>query len=222
MKRIYGVSLAALLLLLSCVGALNAQSAQDQVYRLKPGDELGIYVHENNDLTMTVSVLPDGTISYPLVGSLYVQGLTTSGLQDILTQKLSSFLQKPVVVVTISSQTLYNIYVMGAVRAPHGYSYYSGKKVTDYLAEAGGPDETANLTRCYIYPVDSKVPRKVINLKKILDDVDRAENIELQPNELIYLEPRSGFAVINWQQIGQIFSMVTGIVTLWLISERNR
>ena len=78
------------------------------MYHIKSGDQLNIYVHDNNDLTMVAPVLPDGTISYPLVGNLYVQGLTTAGLQSALTEKLSQYLQSPVVVVSISSQTSYN------------------------------------------------------------------------------------------------------------------
>ncbi len=218
MKLSFGIliSLAAVILV---TGLVSAQ--EEEVYRIKPADQLSIYVHENDDLTMTVTVLPDGTISYPLVGNLYVQGLTTSGLEDILTEKLGQFLQKPVVVITISSETLYKIYVMGELRMPNAYPFEEGRKLTDYLALAGGPTEEANLKKCYIFAEDSNVPRQVINLKEVFDDKDRSQNLLLKPNDTILLERRSGFIVSEWVEISQIFSIIVGVATIYIISENR-
>jgi hypothetical protein len=40
------------------------------------GDELNVIVYDEKDLTQTVTVLPSGTISYPLIGEVHVGGLT--------------------------------------------------------------------------------------------------------------------------------------------------
>lgn len=141
---------------LSVLISVGPAGAQEEVkYRIKPGDQLSIYVHENPDLTMTAAVLADGTISYPLVGSLYVEGLSTSGLQNVLTEKLKQYLQNPVVVVTISTQTVHKVYIMGEVGTPGQYPYEEGKRLTEYLALAGGINPEANLKKCNIYERDS-------------------------------------------------------------------
>jgi len=216
------LSFSALIVLISlCALAAAVFSAEDQMYRIKPGDQLSVYVHENQDLTMTVMVLPDGTISYPLVGSLYVQGLTTSGLEDILTQKLGQFLQKPVVVVSISSETLYKIYVMGEVRMPNAYPFQEKRRLTDYLAMAGGPGPEANLKKCNVYPADPGKSRLVVNLNEIFDDKDRSKDVELQANDTILLEKRSGYIISDWAEIAQVFSIILGVATLYLVAQRR-
>lgn len=203
------------ILLLSTTGLVVAQ--ESGLYRIKPADQLNIYVHENNDLTMGVTVLPDGTISYPLVGSLYVQGLTTTGLQDVLTEKLKQFLQNPVVVVTIQSQTLYKVYVMGEVRSPGAIPYEATKRLTDYLTVAGGTTEKANLKKCYIYTSKSGKPRRVINLKDIFENNNLTLDIPLEPDDTVIVERKSGFLVSSWSDIAQIFGIMVGAVTLYLL-----
>ncbi|RJP80612.1 MAG: polysaccharide export protein [Candidatus Zixiibacteriota bacterium] len=225
MKRsvVFTALLTTLLILAAGAWANQAGDPQeDENYRIRPGDQLHIYVHENADLTMNVTVLGDGSVSYPLVGNLYVEGLTVSGLEDILTEKLGQYLQRPVVVITIGTETLNKIYIMGHVRIPGDYSYAEGRRLTDYLAMAGGPDEVANLKKCNVYSKDFSRPRRVVNLKDILDDKDRSQDIELEPNDTVFLERRSGFLVTNWAEIGQIFGIIVGATTLYFIADRNR
>lgn len=219
MKRFYAQIIAVLVVVI-CVGALWAQDT-GEVYRIKPGDQLSVYVHENNDLTMTINVLPDGTISYPLVGSLYVQGLTTTGLQNILAEKLQLFLQKPVVVVTIASETLYKVFVMGEVKMPNAFPFQEGRRLTDYLAQAGGPGPEANLKKCTVFSEDPTIPRRVINLNDIFQDGDRTLDIKLQPYDTILLERRSGFIVTEWQEIAQVFAIITGVATIAILAQRR-
>jgi polysaccharide export outer membrane protein len=219
MKLSWVCIIAAIALLITT--SLSFAVQEDQ-YRIKPGDHLSIYVHENNDLSLSPIVLPDGTISYPLVGSLYVQGLTTTGLQEILTQKLSSFLQKPIVVVTISSETEDKVYVLGEVRVPNAYPYHEGDRLTDYLAVAGGPMSTANWNKCNIYSVDQASTKRIINLRNTFQSHDLMQNPVLKPNDTIYLEKKSGFIVENWSEISQILGILVGSATLYFVATRGR
>lgn len=219
MKSLNGLFAAALCLLF--IAGL-AKSEEEPVYRIKPGDQLSIYVHDNQDLTMIAPVLPDGTISYPLVGNLYVQGLTTAGLQNVLTEKLRDYLQSPVVVVSISSQTSYKVYIMGAVRNAGALPYEEDLRLTDYIALAGGNDSDANLKKCYIFSKGEKTPHRIINLEKIFEEDDQELNITLNPDDTVILGQRSGFSVTEWFQVAQIFSIMVASGTLYLIMTRAR
>jgi polysaccharide biosynthesis/export protein len=199
-----------------------AGAVQEEQYHIKPGDHLSIYVHENPDLTVSPTVLGDGTISYPLVGNLYVAGLTISGLQDILTQKLSSFLQKPAVVVTISSETVDKIYILGEVRSPSAYPYENGFRLTDYLAIAGGPAPNANWNKCSIYSVDPGTSKRTINLKYTFQSRDLTQNPILKPNDTVYLEKKSGFIINNWGEISQVLGILVGSATLYFLVNNTR
>lgn len=196
-------------------------AAQDQgTYRIKPADMLNIYVHENSDLTMQVAVLPDGTISYPLVGNLYVQGLTTAGLQEVMTEKLKQFLQTPVVVVTISSQTAYKVYVIGEVNAPGAYPFEEGKRLTDYIAMAGGTTPYTNLKKCKVFSKGSEQVQTLINLKEIFEENDQALNILPQPDDTILIE-RKKFVLDQWNEVAQVMAIIVGAATLYFIATKD-
>jgi polysaccharide export outer membrane protein len=218
MKRSLGI-IALLAMFVVQTGAVQAQEGEN--YYLRPGDQLHIYVHENPDLTVSTAVLSDGSISYPLVGNLFVEGLTITALEDILAEKLGQYLQRPVVVITVSTETLEKVYVLGRVRLPHEYPYQKGKRLTDYLAMAGGPDDFADLKDCKVFSRDSSQPTRVISLKAIFEDHDRDQDIELQPNDTIYLDRKSGFLVSNWGEIGQILGIILGSTTLFFVIERT-
>jgi polysaccharide export outer membrane protein len=59
----------------------EAPPAVTEGYRIGAGDVLSIAVWKNNDLTRDeIQVLPDGRISFPLIGELEVAELTVAEL----------------------------------------------------------------------------------------------------------------------------------------------
>jgi polysaccharide export outer membrane protein len=195
---------------------------EDEMYRIRPGDQLSVYVHDNADLTMIAPVLPDGTISYPLVGNLFVQGLTTAGLQNVLTEKLGQYLQSPVVVVSVSSQTSYRVYVMGQVNAPGPITWEADLRLTDYLTLAGGIGQYANLKKCFIFSKDSEEPQHMIDLREIIEEDNQELNMTLSPDDTVVLDKRSGFSITQWVEVAQIFSIFVASATVYLLLTRER
>lgn len=121
------------------VAAVAAGSIVDREdYRIGIGDVLLISVWKDESLTRQVSVLPDGTISFPLIGELRADGLTVSGLKTVIRQ----FLEKYVPDVTLSVQVLQAnsqvVYVIGKVNRPGRFDLYSDINVLQALAMAGG------------------------------------------------------------------------------------
>ena len=166
-------------------------------------------------------VLPDGTISYPLVGNLYVQGLTTAGLQNALTEKLSQYLQSPVVVVSISSQTSYKVYVMGEVRGAGELPFQEDLRLTDYITLASGPTTDANLKKCYIFSKGEEAAHMVVDLREIYEDNNQEINITLKADDTIVLGRRSGFSITQWLEVAQVFSIIASTATIYLILSRE-
>ena len=56
--------------------AQNGAAAAAPEYKLSPGDAIKVQVYQNPDLTMEARASESGTISYPLVGSVNVGGMT--------------------------------------------------------------------------------------------------------------------------------------------------
>ena len=83
---------------------LTAGPAAAQEYKIRAGDTLQVEVLEDPSLNRTLLVLPDGTISFPLAGSVAASGRTVSQVQSALTSGLSgNFAAAPTVTVSVAS-----------------------------------------------------------------------------------------------------------------------
>ncbi|TFH40237.1 MAG: polysaccharide export protein [Lysobacterales bacterium] len=107
-------------------------------YRIDTGDRISITVYQEPDLSVIgVRVNANGTIAYPLLGDLRVDGLTSQELQDLVTSKLlDGYLKNPSINVSIDSYRLY--YIKGEVNRPGGYAFVDGLTVAKAVALAGG------------------------------------------------------------------------------------
>ncbi len=140
-----------LVLLLSAVVGLiafDSSHASDQAephegYRLGPNDTLRIQVYGEEDLSLETKIEGDGQITYPLLGTLHVGGLTVHELQqDITTRLAAGYLSKPKVTVTVARHR--NFYVGGEVKTPGGYPYEEGLTVQKAITLAGGFTEKSD------------------------------------------------------------------------------
>src|SRR5687768_5142455 len=96
---------AALFLLVAFSSAPAARQANATVggsYQIAAGDVLDIVVWRIRELTMTVTVRPDGWISYPIAGELRAVGLTPSELQAQLEKALGESVLSPAVTVLVT------------------------------------------------------------------------------------------------------------------------
>ena len=111
-------------------------SASD--YRVDTGDRVSVTVYQEPDLSVAgVRVNTNGTISYPLLGELYISGLTSQEVHDLVKERLlDGYLKKPSITVSIDSYRLY--FIKGEVKRPGGYSFVDDLTVAKAVALAGG------------------------------------------------------------------------------------
>ena len=164
---------------------------QRQAVLLGPEDVLLVQVDENPDLNSTVIVDPWGFIKLPYVDALYVKGMTVDVVQDILTQKYSTFFLKPPGVhVRVEEYNSQAIYVLGAVDQEGRYPFIKGRPMTlrDVVFEAGLPTDRAAEWRVWIVrQTPTGQSFRHVNLKKILYRGDLTENVLLQPGDIVYV-----------------------------------
>jgi polysaccharide biosynthesis/export protein VpsN len=140
--------LLALLVLCATAGAASAADAL-QSYRLSSGDKVRIAVFGEQDLTVTERVSARGTISYPLVGELPVEGLTPGQLEELVASRLRGpYLVDPRVSVSIEEYRQF--FVMGQVNKPGSYAYLPGLTVRKAITIAGGFTERAARKKIFI------------------------------------------------------------------------
>jgi polysaccharide export outer membrane protein len=108
------------------------------LYQIGAADVLNIYVWKEPELTRDVSVLPDGKITFPLIGEVHAQGLTVTELKKIITDKLQHYVTAPEVTVVVVQTLSRRIYVIGMVNRPGPYPLEPGMSVIQALSAAGG------------------------------------------------------------------------------------
>ena len=92
--------LLVLLIVVNAGAADTAAQAIGQDYIIGPGDVLEISVWKEEALTKLVTVLPDGKISFPLIGEAMASGWTVAALKKEIQTRLSRFVPDPVLSLT--------------------------------------------------------------------------------------------------------------------------
>jgi polysaccharide export outer membrane protein len=129
---------------------LNCQPAVAE-YRAGPGDVIDISVLGIPELQRRSPVEPDGTITFPVMGNISVQGLTLRELRvrikaalsgRVVTLRSASDTPTPLVInideVAVSVATYRPVFVNGAVAKPGEYPYRGQMAIRDLVASAGG------------------------------------------------------------------------------------
>jgi polysaccharide biosynthesis/export protein len=119
-------------------------------YRIVPGDVLDVIVWRNKELSLQVTVRPDGWISYPLASDVKVAGQTVVDVQKKLEESLSKYVTSPMVTVVVTRVANLRVSVLGKVRQPGRYNLDGPTTVLDVLALAGGLTEFADPDGIYI------------------------------------------------------------------------
>lgn len=138
------------------VAAAAAEPVQSDIadqlssYKLGAGDVISIKVLGEEELNREKVRLSDaGTISFPVLGELRVEGMTIGNLERIITDKLKAgYLVNPRVFVQLDEYR--PVFVNGMVEKPGGYAYQPGLTVRKAASLAGGLKERASKSGIYI------------------------------------------------------------------------
>lgn len=167
--RIVSLFAGALLVAGLLLGSASRSVAQDS-YVIRPGDTLQVEVLEDPSLNRSTLVLPDGSINFPMVGTVSTKGRTVEQVrQDLVSALTANFATAPNVYVSIaalaaqaprgggavSSRTM-DVYALGEVAAPGKQAITTGTTLLQFLAEAGGLTRFAAEKRIELHRTDTK------------------------------------------------------------------
>lgn len=107
-------------------------------YILQAGDVISVNVVEHPEFSGRHKIRPDGRINYPVIGEVDVATLTCAQLVKIMQGKLSSYVNNPVVSVSIEAYYANKIYVIGAVYRSGEYQIYEPIDLMKVVAMCGG------------------------------------------------------------------------------------
>jgi len=188
MKNICKV-LFSLLSVAICMSVLAAD------VQLGAGDVVKINVYNNPDLSLEARISEAGTISYPLLGDVNLQGLGTSAagkkIADLLEK--GGYIRNAQVNMIVTLMQSQQVSVLGQVARPGRYPIDGTRNITDILAIAGGVTADGGDTITLIRKQDRK--KESIDLIDIVRSNGTSRNVEVVPGDVIYVERAPRFYI---------------------------
>lgn len=167
----------------------------DYNYRIGPLDTLNVIVWRNPELSMNVSVRPDGKITTPLVDDLDVIGKTPTELEREIEKSLSKFIRDPIVTVIVTNfvgPTSEQVRVTGEAAKPTVLPYRRDMTVLDVMIAVGGLTDFADGNAATIYRVAEGGKLYSVRLRDLLKRGDISANVEMRPGDILII-PQSWF-----------------------------
>lgn len=166
--------------------------ASDSDYFVTAGDVLQITVWKEEGLDREILVLPDGTITFPLIGTLQVQGLAPSAVQAAIKAKLKSLIPDASVTVMVKAPLGHTVSVLGQVSKPGEIVMTRHIGVMEALSQVGGLTPYANTSHIMVL---RSVNGKKTSIQFPYDDIAVGQHlekdIELRPGDVVVV-PTAG------------------------------
>jgi len=164
-------------------------------YLIGPGDSLHIFVFQNDALSTTVPVRPDGKISTPLVEDMVAVGKTPSQLARDIEKSLAEYVKSPKVnVVVMGAMSVFSqVRVIGQVAHPQALPYRDGMTVLDAVLAVGGLSQFAAGNRAHLVRTDHGKNSEIkVKLDSLVNSGDMKQNLPLRPGDVLVV-PESRF-----------------------------
>jgi polysaccharide export outer membrane protein len=175
-------------------------------YRVGGYDILDITVYEEADLSRQgVRISADGYITFPLIGRIKVDGLTTSEIETLISNTLArgQFIIDAQVSVTVTEYKSKSFMVLGPVKAPGCYPLKVRERVIDGISRAGGMVLGESGNQMMIIRTehpDTEQERKIvirIDLSALLHEGNQQSNLLLKDRDLLYIPKVEPFYIIG-------------------------
>ncbi|KAM3097716.1 SLBB domain-containing protein [Phormidesmis sp. 146-12] len=184
----------------------------ENAYTLGPGDLVRVDMFDAPDLKLEprYTVLVDGSLNLPWVGTVFVQGLTLEEAAKALSQSYARFIRKPLITLSSISPRPLKIAVLGQVNRPGSYiispignetsrsnlsersTVDTGSQwptVTKAIQTAGGITQLANVRKIQVRRPQRSGPEQVfdIDLWKFLQAGEQREDLALRDGDSIII-----------------------------------
>lgn len=159
-------------------------------YLIEESDQIEISVVGAPELTKEAVVRPDGVITYDLIGSVPVAGLTVSEAEKYMQERLLEYVKDAKVSIQVKGFESKNIYVFGRVNK-EGLQPFNGKNtVLDAVSKAGGVSKGASIQNILVVRQDKVNPKIIaVNFKDLVKKGIATEDLRLKPNDIVLVTP---------------------------------
>ena len=155
-------------------------------YVIGPEDVLAIVFWRDKDMSVDVTVRPDGRITLPLINEVQAAGTTPDQLRAALMTAAAKYIEDPNVSVVVKAINSRKVFITGEVAKPGAYPLTAPTTVMQLIALAGGLHEFADAKNIIIMRTENGKPMAYpFNYKDVLKRKNLKQNIELKPGDTV-------------------------------------
>ena len=215
LESVLAVALAASAAVCGAQTAPNAAPNND--YKLGAGDSIKVQVYQNPELSMEARVSESGTISYPLLGSLQLGGLTIpqaeKRIADALRQK--DILKQPQVNINVAQVRGNQVSVMGQVNRPGRVPLETfNMRVSEVIAAAGGVSPTGGETVVITGMRDGRPFRKEVDLSGMNGGGQSIDDVVIVSGDTVFVDKAPTYYVYGEAQKPGAYKVERGMTVM--------
>ena len=229
MKALIRFFLMASLLLVSSMASLQAQvpapatpTPPNADYRLGPGDAIGVQVFQSPDLSVDARVSENGVISYPLVGSVQLGGLSISEAEQKIADALRNggFVRSPQVNIILRQVRGNQVAVLGQVNRPGRFPLETfNTRVSDMLAAAGGVTPGGDDVLILTGQRQGQAFRRVIDIPGLFLNQKPEEDVVLAGGDTLYVSKAPVFYIYGQAQRPGPYRIERGMTVMQALAQ---
>ena len=229
MKALIRFFLMASLLLVSSMASLQAQVPAPATpippnadYRLGPGDAIGVQVFQSPDLSVDARVSENGVISYPLVGSVQLGGLSIAEAEKKIADALRSggFVRSPQVNIILRQVRGNQVAVLGQVNRPGRFPLETfNTRVSDMLAAAGGVTPGGDDVLILTGQRQGQAFRRVIDIPGLFLNQKPEEDVVLAGGDTLYVSKAPVFYIYGQAQRPGPYRIERGMTVMQALAQ---
>jgi len=165
-------------------------------YLIGAGDTLNIVVWRNPELSLTIPVRPDGTITTPLVEDLPATGKTATQVARDIERALAKYIQSPVVTVVVTNFVgtyAQQVRVIGEAAKPQALAYRQNMTLLDVMIAVGGITDFADGNKASILRTSGgKTQQFRVRVRDLIKGGDLSANVTMRAGDVLVI-PQSFF-----------------------------
>ena len=165
---------------------------QPEEFQLGPGDRISIRVWRHDDLDMDVTIAPDGSITYPLVGRIVVDGMTYPQLVDRLSGAIAEYYTDPQVTVNILELKNQKVFVIGEVTSPAVLQLSNQMSILEALTLSGGINPAARTNNVLLIRGKLEKPELyTVDVQSIYAQGNTEQMVYLQKGDIVVVPTKT-------------------------------
>ncbi|MBL7996010.1 SLBB domain-containing protein [bacterium] len=170
--------------------------------KVRPGERLQISVYGHDELPKEAIVGADGTIKYPFMKDIKVDGMTLEQFSNVLAARLSQYIGgRAEVVVAFAQEEMIEVIVLGQVNSPGALKIPKNHTIQGAISAAGGATPRCDLNKTRIIRRNHETGLRediTIPLETIIIETGNVEKLkDLQDGDIIFVPAIYGAVYAN-------------------------